>query len=228
METQLNNKIDFEKICSSELLDYISFKSEYPKEAEHAFIEFCRRFEKDLLRKAEVYCQKFGYNEVIAFDVANCTFARVWKYPTFDLKKAKSKNVDKGILLWLYPTMYTQILKFEHATTCAEPTEEEDLGIVTDLDGLVNKITDSDDIDDKKTLKKKLQVLEGAFMGLSEKHKIIYLTYKAYERTGKNIPRAISKKLQDTLDLVPITIRIYKRDANLHVENYIKQNNARK
>src|SRR6478735_7794123 len=196
METQLNDKIDFEKICSSELLDYISFKSEYPKEAEYAFIEFCRRFEKDLLRKAEVYCSKFGYNEVIAFDVANCTFARVWKYPTFDLKKAKSKNVEKGILLWLYPTMYTQILKFQHAATCAEPTEEEDLGIISDLDGLVDKMSDSDDMDNKKTLKKKLQVLEGAFMGLSGKHKIIYLTYKAYERTGKNIPRTVSKKLQ--------------------------------
>ncbi len=229
METKLNDNIDFDKICSSELLDYISFKSEYPEEAENAFIEFCKRFEKDLLQKAEIYCSKFGYNEVIAFDVANCTFARVWKYPTFKLNKAKNKSIDKSILLWLYPTMYTQILKFQHSTTCAEPTEEENLEIITDIDGLIDKTMDTNNIEDKKTLKKTLQVLESAFIGLSDKHKIIYLTYKAYERIGKNIPRTVSKKLQDTLDLVPVTIRIYKRDANQHVENYLKNsNNARK
>jgi hypothetical protein len=228
METEINEKIEFGKICSSELLDYISFKEEYPKEAEWAFIEFCKRFEKDLLQKAEVYCAKFGYNEVVALDVANCTFSRVWKYPSFNLKKAKSKDVTKAILLWLYPIMYTQILKFQHAASCAEPTEEEDLCLITDLDGLVNKISDSVDVDDKKKLKAQLKVLESAFLGLTEKHKIIYLTYKAYERAGKNIPRGISKKLQDVLDLVPVTIRIYKRDTNLHVENYIKQHNAAK
>lgn len=228
METKLNDTIDFEKICSSELLDYISFKSEYPKEAEFAFIEFCRRFEKDLLKKAEVYCSKFGYNEIIALDVATCTFARVWKYPTFNVQKLKSKTIDNGILLWLYPIMYTQILKFEHAATCADPNEEDDLEIITDLDGLVEKMSDSDSIEDKKVLRKRLQVLDNAFLGLSEKQKIIYLTYKAYERAGKNIPRTVSKKLQDTLELVPVTIRIYKRDANLHVENYLKENNAKR
>jgi len=228
METTLNDTIDFEKICSSELLDYISFKSEYPKEAELAFAEFCRRFEQDVLQKAEVYCSKFGYNEIIALDVAYCTFARVWKYPTFDMKKLKSKTIDRGILLWLYPIMYTQILKFEHASTCADPNEEEALEIITNLDGLAEKLCDSDDIEDKKILRKKLQIMDGAFLGLTEKHKIIYLTYKAYERVGKTIPRAISKKLQETLELVPVTIRIYKRDANLHVENYLKESHARK
>lgn len=228
MKTEQKNQIDFEKICSTDLLDYISFKSEFPDEAELAFIEFCRRFEKDVLRKAEVYCAKFGYNEVIALDVANCTFARVWKYSTFNLEKTKSKNIEKAILLWIYPIMYTQILKFENSSTCAPQNEEEDLDIVTNLDELVNKMSDGDEIDDKKRLKNKLSVLNGAFEGLSEKHKIIYLTYKAYERIGKNIPRAVSKKLQETLELVPTTIRIYKRDANQHITNYLKQSNERK
>lgn len=228
METKPNETIDFEKICSSELLDYISFKDEYPKEAELAFREFCRRFEKDVLKKAEVYCSKFNYNEIIAFDVANCAFARVWKYPTFDLKKSKSKDIDKGILLWLYPIMYTQILKFEYAPTCEEASEEESLDIITNVDELVEKMSEEYGIEAKNGLKKKLKFLDDAFLALTQKHKIVYLTYKAYERSGKNIPRTISKKLQDTLDLVPVTIRIYKRDANNHIEKYIKENNERK
>lgn len=227
MKTELNDKIDFDKICSSELLDYISFKSEYPKEAEHAFIEFCRRFEKNVIEKAEIYSSKFGYSEVIALEIAHCAFSRVWKYPSFNLKKAKSKDVNKAILLWLYPIMYTQLIKYGEQNTCAEPTIEEDLSIITDLDELINKTSDSDDIEHKKKLKIKLDILNSAFIGLSQKHKIIYLTYKAYEVPGKNIPRSISKKLQDTLELTQSTIRIYKRDANLHVENYITQRNGR-
>lgn len=228
METELNNKIDFEKICSSELMDYISFKSEYPNEAEQAFYEFCRRFEKKVIQKAEVYSSKFGYNEVIALEIAHCAFARVWKYPSFTLDKAKSKDVNKAILLWLYPIMYTQLVKYGEQNTCADPAIDEDLSIITDLDGLVDKKIVSDDKEDKKNLKIKLGILDSAFIGLSEKHKIIYLTYKAYEVPGKNIPRTISKKLQDTLELTQGTIRLYKRDANLHVENYIKQRNGRK
>lgn len=227
MKTELNDKIDFDKICSSELLDYISFKSEYPEEAEHAFIEFCRRFEKNVIEKAEIYSSKFGYNEVIALEIAHCAFSRVWKYPSFNLKKAKSKDVNKAILLWLYPIMYTQLVKYGVQNTCAEPTIEENLSIITDFDELINKTSDSDDIEHKKKLKIKLEILNSAFIGLSQKHKIIYLTYKAYEVPGKNIPRSISKKLQDTLELTQSTIRIYKRDANLHVENYITQRNGR-
>jgi hypothetical protein len=227
MKTELNDKLDFDKICSSELLDYISFKSEYPKEAEHAFIEFCRRFEKNVIQKAEIYSSKFGYSEVVALEIAHCTFARVWKYPSFSLKKAKSKDVNKAILLWLYPIMYTQLVKYGEQNTCADPTIEEDLSIITDLDELVNKTSDSDDLDHKKILKIKLEILNSALIGLSEKHKIIFLTYKAYEVPGKNIPRTISKKLQNTLELTQNTIRLYKRDAYLHVENYINQRNGR-
>lgn len=227
MKVESNESLQFDIMSSPELLEYISFKAEFPREAELAFVEFCRRFEKDLLKKAEVYCSRYGYNEVIALDVAHCAFARVWKYPTFDLKKAKSKDPDKAILLWMYPTMYTQILKYEHSNTCAEP-DEEDLDIITDIDGLMEKMYDGDDPQNKRTLKSQLQILESAFSGLTEKHKTIFLTYKAYEREGKNIPRSVSKKLQSTLNIVPSTIRIYKKEALEHLDNYIKQSNERK
>jgi len=179
-----------------------------------------------VIQKAEIYSSKFGYSAVVALEIAHCAFARVWKYPSFNLKKAKSKDVSKAILLWLYPIMYTQLVKYGEHNTCADPTVDEDLSIITDLDGLVNIKSHSDDIEHKKNLKIKLEILNSAFVGLSEKQKIIYLTYKAYEVPGKNIPRSISKKLQDILELTQGTIRLYKRDANLHVDNYIKQRNG--
>ena len=33
----------------------------------------------------------------------------------------------------MYPIMYTQIIIYGEKNTCAEPTEEEDLSIITDI-----------------------------------------------------------------------------------------------
>lgn len=226
MKQEIKKEImDFVSMSGSELIEFISWKDEYPREAEQAFTVFCGRYEKDLLQKSEVYCSKFGYSEVDALLVANCTFARVWKYPSFDMKKSKSKNIDTAILIWLYPILYTQIVLLGKKNTCAEPTQEEDLSIVSNVDELL-QIYVGNDLEKKKELKLRLEILENALFGLSEKHRAIYLTYKAYEEVGKNIPRTVSKKLQEQLELTQNTIRVYKMDANQHVSDYLARING--
>jgi hypothetical protein len=226
---QENNevKIDVESMPGSELLELISWKDEYPREAEQAFINFCARYENDLLQKAEIYCSKFGYGEVDALLVANCTFARVWKYPTFDTKKAKSKNIDSAILMWMYPILYTQIILLGKKNTCVEPSQEEDLSVICSVEELIDARV-GDEIEKKKELMAMLEFINNALLALSEKHKIIYLTYKAYEEYGKNIPRSVSKKLQEQLDLTQNSIRVYKMEANQHIERYLEQINGSK
>ena len=65
MEQEIKKEIiDFESMSGSDLIEFISWKDEYPREAEQAFVTFCDRYEKDLIQKAEIYCSKFGYNEV--------------------------------------------------------------------------------------------------------------------------------------------------------------------
>ena len=215
--------INFESMSSSDLLEFIScWKNEYPEQSEMAFQFFCFRFERDLLQKAEIYCAKFGYNEAIALMVTQCAFARVWKYPTFDVKKTKLKNIDKAISLWLYPILYTQIVLLGKQDTCAEPTEEEDLSVISNIDELV-LYTVGDEIEKTKVLKTKLHSIDSALLGVPEKHRIIWLTYKAYEQKGKNIPRSVSKKLQEQLDLTQASIRIYKMQANQHIKNYLSK-----
>ncbi|GHT35947.1 hypothetical protein AGMMS49574_26640 [Bacteroidia bacterium] len=215
--------LNFETMSGAELLEFIScFKEEYPKQSEQAFIVFCYKYERDLLQKAEIYCSKFGYSETVALMVAQCTFARVWKYPTFNIKKAKSKNMDAAIHLWLYPILYTQIVLLGKQDTCAEPTEEEDLSVISSVDELISH-TVGDDLEKTKDLKARLSVIESALSGLSEKHKIIWLTYKAYEQRGKNIPRSVSHKLQEQLDLTQNSIRSYKMQANQHINDYLSR-----
>lgn len=220
MRANKNQDIDFEKMSSIELLEYISFKEEFPSEAQLAFAHFCYRFEKDLKHKSEIYCNKFGYSEVIALEITNCTFSRVWKYPTFKKEKAKSKDLNKAILLWMYPILYTQIIKYGKQNSCAEPTEEEDLSLIYDLEELVQRMN-IENVESKRILLAKLKTIERALEQLSEKHRIIYFTYRAYQREGKKVPRTITRQLRERLSLTQKSVNTYYTNANNHVTNYL-------
>jgi len=227
MSTDDKNKIDFTQIPSIELMEYMAMKIDFPKEAQEAFMEFCSRFDQEIIRKAEIYCSKFNYGPGVALEISQCTFAKVWKYPTFKMEKSSRTNPDKGIILWMLRILYTQLVKYGEQQFCAEPTVEEDLAIITSIDELIAvKIPDSDNFS-KKKLKEALQVVEGAFAALTPKHKIIYLTYKAYEIPGKYLPRTLTKKLQDTLELTHSTIKVYKKDANDHIKKYLDSINGK-
>ena len=225
----MTEKIDFENMVGSELLEYISFKDEFPNEAELAFYVFCDRYQQDILQKSEIQCSKFEYNEAIAFLAAKCTFDKVWnKAHTFSMKKANTKNIDKAILLWMYKILYTQILLFKDRDTCAQPTEEEDLSLIENLDALVN-VYAPENLEKQKELKENLSFLERVLQGLSQKHRIIYFTYLAYKpEKDKNIPRSVSNKLKEQLDLTQASIRVYRKDATDLVNNYINKINGNK
>lgn len=205
---------------SAELLEYVSFKEAFPEEAEKAFIQFCYRFETDIKQKSEIYCAKFNYNEVVALEVANCTFARVWKYPTFKVEKAKSKDLDKAILLWMYPILYTQIIKYGKENSCAEPNEEEDLSLVINADELLERF-DTSDLEARRVIAAKLKTIERALSKLSPKHRVIYFTYRAYKKEGKNVPRSITSLLRDNLSLTQKSVNTYYGEANRLVQNYL-------
>ena len=225
----MTEKIDYENMVGSELLEYISFKDEFPNEAEMAFYVFQARYQRDILQKSEVLCSKFEYNEAIAFLAATCTFDKVWKNAhTFNMKKANTKNVDKAILLWMYKILFTQILLFKNRDTCAQPTKEEDLSLINDVNGLI-KVHAPEDLEKQKELKENLSFLERALQGLSPKHRIIYFTYLAYKPDkDKNIPRSVSNKLQEQLELTQASIRVYRKEATDLVNNYINKVNGNK
>ncbi|MCS2873845.1 hypothetical protein NXW18_08870 [Bacteroides thetaiotaomicron] len=144
------------------------------------------------------------------------------------MEKANTKNIDKAILLWMYKILYTQILLFKDRDTCAQPTEEEDLSLIENLDALVN-VYAPENIEKQKELKENLSFLERVLQGLSQKHRIIYFTYLAYKpEKDKNIPRSISNKLKEQLDLTQASIRVYRKDATDLVNNYINKVNGNK
>lgn len=220
MSTHIKEDIDFEKMPSVELLEYISYKDEFPTEAQNAFVQFCYRFEKVLKRKSEIYCNKYGYNEVVALEITNCAFSRVWKYPTFKEEKSKFKDLDKGIFKWMCRILYTQLIKYGEQNTCAEPTEEEDLSLIINATELLERF-DAPDAEVKREIRAKLRTIEKALTQLSEKHRIIYFTYRAYQKEGKKVPRSITKSLREKLALTQKSVNTYYGDAHRHVTNYL-------
>lgn len=214
---------EIESVNCLDLLTYIGWKDEYPDEAQSAFTEFCLRFDRDVLKKAEIFCSKWNYNETVALDIAKCTFAKVWKYPTYNHQKSNAKDVVTGIKLWLYKIVFTQLANHNNKGTCFEPDEESDLSLIYTTDDLINRIA-QDELS-KKTLKKQLIIVDEALSKLSSKHKVIYLTYKLYRSDkGKYIPRKVSKKLQNELNLASGSIRKYLEEANKQVQFFLNNN----
>jgi len=209
---------------SIDLLAYMGWKDEYAEEAKEAFLEFGYRFEEFILKTAEVCCFRWNYNEVVALDITKCTLARVWKYPTYNQTKSNPKDVNKGIKLWLGKIIMTQLANHHNKGTCYEPNKETDLSLIYTFDNFIEKASDSED--SRKIMKTKLAIVEEALSQLSEKHRIIYLTYKLYTHQGNNIPRCVNKKLQEELALVSGSIRKYKEQANKQVITYLNKING--
>ncbi|MDN3643616.1 RNA polymerase subunit sigma [Lutimonas halocynthiae] len=216
---------ELQKATSDDLIEYIAWKDEYPEEAKRAFEEFMLRFEQDVLKNSEIICCNWGYNEIIALDISKCVFNKVWKYPTYDHKKSKASNVEKGIKLWLYRIIFTQLVNYKSKGTCYEPDKDTDLSLIYSVQELIDISSPSED--GRRMLRKRLEVVEKALSQLTEKHRIIYLNYKLYvQENNKNIPRAISKKLQVELELTTGSIRKYKQEANKAIESYLNRING--
>jgi hypothetical protein len=211
---------EIKTVCSLDLIEYISWQVDHPDEAKNAFKEFSFRFDKDVIRMSEVACSKWGYDETIAFDIANCVFQRIWKYPSYDHKKSKSKDINKGIKLWMHRIVYTQLANYNNKGYCFEPDNETDLSVIYTIEDLVKEYAVPDD--KKRAILKRMNVVDEALSLLTPKHKIIYLTYKLYCPDGKSyIPRPVSKKLQEELGLAQGSIRKYKEEAIKIVETYL-------
>lgn len=211
---------------SIELIEYIALKDDFPKEAKEAFEVFCYRFGQELKQKAEIICANWNYNEVVALDIINCTFNKVWKYASFDTTKARVSDVESAILRWLFSIAQSQLVVYHNTRKCFELPSEEELNIVISVDELADRFGTS--TEKKKELRKVLEFINSALSTLSEKHKIIFLTYKAYEKDGKRtVPHAVAAKLRENLGLVQSTVKVYKNQAYELVENYIQQNHGK-
>ncbi len=221
----MNNSQDLNNEATESLLEYIQWKDEpdYAEISKEAFKTFTFRFQIDLSKKLIPICRNWGYDKQIANDIAHETFGRIWKYPKFDLSKSKQKDYDTAVKFYLYAIAKRLLADYKKSET-------EVPNPFTGNEDIIRELPDIEMLSDgnkfrKAELTRMYELLNEALSRLTPKHKIIYLTYKHYEsltNEGYNLPRHLTKKLQDELDLTQSSIRVYKKEAIEAVNTHLK------
>lgn len=209
---------------TADLIEYIKYKDqpEYLPLAEAAFIAFTFRFNIEIADRCRKISAKWGYDSDIADQVAERTFERFWNYPfTFSKDRCSDMPIDKCVVLYL----------FRIARNCLADLDKELNQEPGPYDGTEEVIVEFPAIDHldipastAEDFRKTQEIIDAALSTLTPKHKIIYLTYKAYEKDGFKLPRQLLKELRDRLELSQNSIRVYKNEAFQTVEQYFKKN----
>ena len=205
--------MDNREVCqidAIQLLKAIAQKNEDLNAAQDAFTLFTGYFENKIMLSVEKIAKHLGYNENIAFEAIQCAFAKVWYYPSFNMNKARFKDPERAIIAWLTQIAVSQMHQYTKKGECKQIKDEEDLSVIEKPEELISlgfaNISEEQKMMLILALNRKLSVLD-------EKHRIIYLTYKAYQTQGKRLPRTVLEKLRKRLGLVQATIRVYKKEA---------------
>ena len=194
------------------LLKSIGDKNDIEK-AKNSLAMFAAYFEEKIRAYAEVQASHLGLNETAALQAMQCAFAKVWKYPySFDMSKSHCNDEDTAIIVWLKSIVASQLFEYAKNGYCVDQTEEEDLSVIENAQSFVEHHMPDISPDDKMKL---VLAFDAKLSALDEKHRIVYLTYKAYELRGKKLPRRLLGKLRNRLSISQTTIRVYKREAYL-------------
>jgi DNA-directed RNA polymerase specialized sigma24 family protein len=213
--------LQFEK--TEDLIEFIKYKEEtdYKELAEAAFVAFTFRFRAEVIHKCRKVGENWGYDHSVSDSLAERTFERFWKYPFgFESVNCGSLDIDNCARFYL----------FKIARNCFFDYSKEQSGEISPFDGSEEIIVsfptlDNLDISEERAgdLRKIQSIIEQALSTVSPKHKIIYLTYKAYEQEGYRLPRHLLKKLREELALTQNSIRVYKNEAFQTVEEYLRK-----
>ena len=205
--------MNWEKLKSEtteDLTEIVKFKEDpdYIADAEDAFTVLTFRFRMDLIDKCTIICRKWGYkDDAVAVELANLTFERYWKYPfSFEKKKCNVSDTDKCFNFYLYSIAQNELKRLN----------SEKLSPYDGSERLVTSLIDNEkeyEPERLRELKKAEEELDESLSKLTPKHKIIFLTFKAYEEDGHKLPRELLKELRESLNLTQNSIRVYKKQA---------------
>lgn len=220
----MSNTLDLNNEPTENLLEYIQWKDDpdYAETAKEAFRVFTFRFQLDLHKKLIPICRNWGYDKQVATEIAYATFDRIWRYPKFDISKAREKDLNKAIVFYLYGIASRLLADYKKS-------QDEDPNPFTGDEEIIREFPNIEKMEigkeRKAVLQERFEYIQKALSRLTPKHKIIYLTYKQYESQTKNgkykLPRKLLKDLRDELDLTQNSIRVYKKEVFEEVDKYL-------
>lgn len=197
-------------INGGQLLQIIANKEIDINAAKNAFALFVSYFESKISTNVERIASNIGYDENVAYEAIQCAFNKVWHYPTFKMSKSRCKDEEKAIIIWLVRIAVSQMYQFSKVGECAQIREEEDLSVIENAESFISFHVSDLSPEQKMNY---IVAFNEKLSCLDEKHRIVYLTYKAYQVQGKKLPRKLLDRLRKRLEITQSTIRVYKREA---------------
>lgn len=207
-----SEKESYKEYNSEDLLVIISMVKDEPEEAKLAFYELVERHRVELVRYCTSMCNtesSSNKNQVI-FDVGDAkdivwnAFYQIKKSPeNFDLKKANTTNIEKAVEAYLKGIVRTEFKKKYFGEEKIEV--EYNYEVDSSPDGIL--------MPTRNVLSTMSNEVEQALMGLTIKEREIFLAYAEFCPNDEYIPRAISKLLQEKLNVAESTLRVYKKRA---------------
>ena len=185
--------------------------------AEAAFWAFMFRFSAEVTKKSEIIWKNWGESKEFAEEVVETTFKRFLKYTGFDYSKSKIKDVDKAVLVYLFRisrNVLTDLWNAKYGTKQNPYDGSEE--IVWDYP------TDKDDCGAIENPRSHKAIVKKALSALSEKHKVIFLTYAKYQDKDFKLPRKLLAELRENLGISQQTIRSYKNEAQNKIKEYLE------
>lgn len=207
-------EIDGEKLINEIALN----KSDNVEVAKNAFIQFCSYYEERVAKMCITLCKNWSTPEQVGYDIAQCIFEKVWMYPTFNKAKAKYKNTDKAISNWLYWIALHELSLYSQKGECSHP-QKEDLPLITSTEMFIVERFKDEYLSEEAISRMKVR-LDTMLLGLKEREKVIYLTYKLYKQAHRNVPKNVLNKLRSRYNIS----QDYIRQIQYRVVKQIEEN----
>lgn len=211
-------------IATLDLIEYISWKGQGDAETEEAgkraFGIFYGRFCKDISQKCEILCRRHGYDSSDALVLVEKTFSKFINFNKFNVAKCKTQDIDLCVKLYLF-----QIAKFALIDNFRERIGIRGYDKYNHFE-LVHEIEEmnafQNGIPNKGKLRDVYELLMHALSGLSEKQKLIYLTYENAGKSKGEQSKHLLSLLSEATGLSKGTIRSYHNRAKEIVEAVTK------
>lgn len=209
----MNNWKKFQEKETEELIKLIQCNQTDPLIMDSVFTVICFRF-RELLAKFCIYlCKNRGYDIDTGYLIANRAFKKYYKSRKFNFNKGNCNSYDDNFLVYLQKIARNELNDYY---------KEEQKKINNQYyDGTEEIIFELPDIDSTK-LPLEQKAIHEALLSFSNKHQIIYLTYKTHEKNGVNLPLKLRKKLREYVGLKQPTIRTYKKEVIDKIESIKK------
>lgn len=186
--------------------------------ARKAFSLFCAKYSSSLLKYAGACCEKWNMSCADGEQAVDMTFERVLRHPTFDPQKSNTKDIDRGVELWLKRILHNILFDLKNNRLSNLTVKDKSCKVIKNTDEYYEEKKCGEDGTDER-LKKAVKALDDRMQGLSENMRIILLTYLAYEEKGQYMPRYLTSQLQEVTGLSQATIKVYKRRAMNYIKN---------